>query len=502
MARSAGLLRFAAVAVFGLVALLSLPGSVLSQAQLVEPVELPGVPVNADDFVSFRELTLQEAMKRVVEFSPQLKAQMAVVEQVKTNTTRAWAMLLPTLDVSGTYTLTDQEIKLDIGSGFADLFRLVALNCGMWDVATMGPAPTLCQTPVEAPAESSSTSSSEPRIIQERHNFEGSVTAAISILNLRTWPNLANVYTAIELAELQKRFSEEQLVFAVVQLYYGIATAQESVRLMKENLITSLRHMEMVDVRFRNGVALMNERVRQAIVVIQARHNLDQSLLALQLARESFALLLGLEETKFRVQESFETPWDGLASKQDLEDFLMNRKDIQLLDKSAIMADRNVDDAWVRFFPVIQGIWRWSISSNKGFGESYDSWRAMVTLSWNIFDGGYRFADLDERRAKLRELRFNREQALIAARQELAKARTEVAASELSLAAGRKTLRLAKENLEIVEKQYQLGAAPQTTVTDAELQYMQARISEVTSRLRLALARVALVKSAGRFHEE
>ncbi len=471
-----------------------------SSAASAQTAPLPSVPNEVEQFTGYPELGLADAIRKGVEYSPQLQAQLAVVEQVKTNTTRAWAMLLPTLDVSGTYTLTDQEIKLDMGSGFADLFRLVALNCGLWDVATMGPAPTLC-TPTDPATTESSSSSSSARTIQQRHNFDASVTAAISLLNLRTWPNLANVYTAIELAELQKRYSEEQLVYAIVQMYYGIATAQQSVRLTKETLLNALRHMDLVEIRFKNGVALQNERVRQAIVVIQARSTLDQAMLGLALARESLALMIGQQDSKFKVQESFQTPWDALAERQDLEESLAERKDIQMLDKTTLMADRNVDDAWVRFFPVIQGIWKWSISSNKGFGESYDSWRAMVTLSWNIFDGGYRFADLDERKAKLREMQFNREQMLLAARQEVAKARTELEAAGIALKAGESLVDLALENLKIVEKQYQLGAAPQTTVTDADLQLNQSRIQVVTAKLRLALARVALVKAAGKLYE-
>lgn len=486
-----------------------MPGGALAQPQpatanmgtgalAANGVSLPGVPADVEEFSGYPELGLAQAILKAVEYSPQLQAQAAVVEQVKTNTTRAWAMLLPTLDVSGSYTLTDQEIKLDMGSGFADLFRLVAMNCGLWDEATMGPAPTLCQTPVEPATGSGSTSSSSERVIQQRHNWDASVTAAISLLNLRTWPNLANVYTAIELTELQKRFSEEQVVYAVVQMYYGIATAQESVRLTKETLLNALHHMDLVEIRFKNGVALQNERVRQAIVVIQARNTLDQALLGLALARQSLGLMLGLSDVHFRVAEGFQTPWDALAERRDLEESLGERKDIQMLEKTTLMADRNVDDAIVRFFPVIQGIWKWSISSNKGFGESYDNWRAMITLSWNIFDGGYRFADLDERKAKLREMKFNREQALVAARTEVAKAKAEVESATMAMAAGESMVHLAEENLRIVEKQYQLGAAPQTTVTDAELQFTQARIQVVTAKLRMALARVALVKAAGK----
>jgi outer membrane protein TolC len=436
-----------------------------------------------------RPMELSEVVRKALEYSPTLKAQGAIVEQVSTNTKRAWAMLLPSLDVTGTYTLTDQEIKLDfMGQTFGDLFRLAMVNCGTWDTASMGPAPALCAT-------DPSQMASDPIVIQKRHNFAASAQVAISLINLRTWPNLANVDTAIELTELQEKFTEEQLVFAVVQLYYGIATAQEAIKLMNDNVATAMRHMDLAEVRRKNGVALENERIRAAMGVVQARAALDQAVVAWKLARESLALLIGLPDAQFRAADTFATPWDEVPAAEDDVD---GRRDIQMLGKARLMGERNVDDAWARFAPVVMGIWRWDISNNKGFAGNYDQWRAMVTLSWSIFDGGYRFADLDERRARLRELGYNLEQARIQARTEIARAQAEIEAAGLAIQSGEEMARLAEDNLRIVQQQYGLGAAPQTAVLDAEMAHTQARTGLITSRLRLAMAHVSMVKAAGK----
>lgn len=464
-------------------------------AQPTEPA--PKVPTGAEALLpaelrTLPELQLGEVIRKALEFSPMLKSQQAVLEQVKTNTTRAWAMLLPTLDVTGSYTLTDQEIKINFMSDtLVDVVKLAMANCGSWDTASMGPVPALCSADLSA-------LSGSPTVMQQRHNFDAAVTVSLPILNLRTWPNLANVYTAIELSELQKQFSEEQLVFSIVQVYYGVAMAQESIRLMTDVLANAMHHMDQTEVRAKNGVALENERIRAAMGVVQARSALDQAVLAWKLSRESLALLIGMQSGDFRVSSKFETPWDSVgAAAEDLA----SRRDIQMIKKAEVMADRGLDDAWAKFAPVIMGVWRWSISNNKGFAGTYDQWRAMITLQWSIFDGGTRLADVDERRARLRELRFNQEQALIQARVELAKARSEVDQAQLAITAGEENAVLAEKNLRLVEKQYELGASPQSSVLDAEMQYSQARIAVITSRLRLAVAKITLAKVAGKLYE-
>ena len=320
----------------------------------------------------------------------------------------------------------------------------------------------------------------------------------MSLLNLRTWPLIKNVYTGRELSRLQVKFAEEQLVFAVVQMYYGISTAQAVVMLMEQTVVTALRHMDFTEVRVKNGVGLQNERVRAAMGVLQARSQLDQSKLGLAAAKRSMAILMGHDQDDFQVAETPSHPWENALDEDARGASVAQRLDVRMLEKMEVIAERGVTDVWMRFVPTAQAMWNGSWSSNTGFAGTHTQWRAIVSLNWSILEGGLRFAQVDEARSKVREVRFNRQTAEMAARLEVEQALAAIESARVDLDTAGEMTKLAGENLALVEKQYKLGVAQQPVIIDAEQQVRSARILELQGRLKLALATISLVRSAGR----
>jgi len=442
-------------------------------------------------------LTLDEAVRLALLNSPQLKASREKIEQSRAQLKQAYALLLPFISAQGNYSLADQEISLDFGN-FGELFALAAMNCALWK-DEYGPIPSLCTAP-PAPADASDGGDEEDsaRVIQERHNFDGSLTVGISLLNLRTWPLIQNVYTGRELTRLQVDFAEEQLVYSVVQMYYGISTAQAVVSLLEQTVATALRHMEFTEIRVKNGAGLQNERVRAAMGVVQARSQLDQALVALGSARRSLAVLIGREDSNFAVEENPAHPWQSETPEGDPAARVGQRLDIRMLEKMEVMAERGVTDVWMRFVPTVQAMWNGSWSSNTGFAGSHTQWRAIVSLNWTILEGGLRFGQIDEARSKVREARYNRDVVELGARMEVEQALTAIESAQKDLATAGEMAKLAAENLDLVEKQYKAGVAQQTVIIDAEQQVRSAQILELQGKLKLALATISLVRSAGK----
>ncbi len=453
-------------------------------------------PLQAQEPADNEVLTLHTAVRQAVQFSPQLKASNEKLEQAKAQLWQAYGMLLPFVTVKGSYTRADERIALDFGS-FGDLFALAMMNCGAWDETSMGPRPAMCDAPPAPTDTEEDSDSGGARVMQELNNFDASITVGMSLLNARTLPLIKNVYTGEELAKLQKDFAEEQLVFAVIQMYYGVSTTQSVVLLMEQTLGTAMRHLELTEIRRKNGVALENERIRAAMTVLQARNAVDQAKAAFDLSRRSLAILLGRDDAAFVVEEFPDHPWIGLDPTAPETDLLEQRLDIRMFDKFELMAERNVTDIWMKFVPTVQGMWTFSGSSNKGFADRYTQWRAMVTLNWNLFEGGMRFAELDVARSKVRETRYNRSAALLKARTEVQGALSGIETARTDLSTAVEMEALAGQNLTLVEKQYKHGVAQQTVILDAESQLQSARIQALQGRLRLALAQISLARSLG-----
>jgi outer membrane protein, multidrug efflux system len=443
-------------------------------------------------------LPLDAAVREALVYSPQLKASQEKLVQAKSQLWQAYGLLLPFVTVQGNYTRADERISLDFGSGFADVFALAALNCNVWDEGVMGPLPSLCTAvPEPAPAEGEESDEDSSRVIQELNNWDGSITVGMSLLNARTLPLIKNVYTGEDIAILQQTFAEEQLVFAVVQTYYGTSTAQAAVKLMQENLATAMRSLDFTEIRRKNGVALENERIRAALAVLQARNGLDRAQAGSDLALSSLAILIGRDSADFIVEETPENPWAGIETAFPDGSRLERRVDMRLLDKMSLLAERGVTDIWMKFVPTIGAAWNFSGSSNTGFAGRNTQWRAMLTLNWSIFEGGMRLAELDIARSKVRETGYNKQAALLAARNEVQTAISGINMAQIDLATALEMSTLAQENLTLVEKQYKHGVAQQTVMLDAQTQVQSARIQTLQGNLRLALAQVSLAKAMG-----
>ena len=444
------------------------------------------------DYRDLPALSLRDALDRARANSPQLKASREKIVQAQAQVRMAYTLLLPFVNVSGAYALADKEIKIDFG-GFGDVFALAAMNCAGWDEATMGPSPSLCQAPPETGG------SSGPNVIQARHNWDGSVNVGVSLLNARTLPLIKNVYSGRELAQLQERFTEEALLFTVIRLFYGVATAQAAVDLMTENLAFVEVNDRLLAAREAAEVALPNERIRFDMARVQAEDGLAAASLGLGHARRSLALLLGQDDSAFSVapREELGTP----DPRRPDDATLGNRLDVQMMDKATLMAERRVTDIWMQFVPTLTALWNGSATSNTGFSGENFSWRAMVTLDWNLFAGGVRFAQADEARSRVREVRFNRAAAMLQARSEIEGARHETLDARRALFSGERLDALAAKNRDLVRRQYELGVADQTLLLDADRAHLNARIQVIQARLRLTLATLSWSKALGDFLE-
>jgi len=440
-------------------------------------------------------ISLVSAVRLALENSPVLKSSSEKITQANAQIRMAYGMLLPFVRAQGSYSRADEEIKFNMG-GFADLAQLAMANCATWDEVSMGPRPGLCDQERNT---GSGSSSSSARVIQELNNFDASLTIGMSLLNARTFPLIKNIYTGKEMAILAADFTAEQLAFAVAQLYFGAATAQNAVGILTENLATAQRHRELTEIRFKNGVALQNERVRADMSVVQASSSLEQARLALDLVFRSLALLMGRQpDETFRVEDAPATPWQGIEGMVLPADELGRRKDLLMLDKSALIAERSVTDVWMKFVPTLAGAWTFSASSNKGFADRYTQWRAIISLNWSLFEGGTRLAEIDEAKARVRAARYDRDAALLRAQTELEQARSAILTARVDLKTAADIRRLAEENLALVEVQYKAGVAPQTTLIDAQSQQIAARFGELRAGLQLGLAEVSFARAAGR----
>jgi outer membrane protein len=127
-----------------------------------------------------------------------------------------------------------------------------------------------------------------------------------------------------------------------------------------------------------------------------------------------------------------------------------------------------------------------------------DSWDVSVNVSWLVWDGGRRRAELAEaaagaRAAEARVSEFDRQAAF-----EVRQRRLEIDSARAAIAAASDGVRSATEARRVVGERFQAGVATSTDLLDAEVAVLQAELDRTRALANVRLAEARLERAVGR----
>ena len=172
-------------------------------------------------------------------------------------------------------------------------------------------------------------------------------------------------------------------------------------------------------------------------------------------AKVALATLLSRDDANFEVQAP-EPPAPPEGSPEDLvAKAASERLDVLAANKSIELAKKGKQGALAKYLPnlFLTGAYRWA--NVKGFTGESTSWNVGLALSWNLFDGGLREAELKEHDSKIVEAKAARRSAELKARDDLLKRIKKLAPEDRKAWAD--AVREYVEKFELPEDVYLLG---------------------------------------------
>jgi outer membrane protein TolC len=126
------------------------------------------------------------------------------------------------------------------------------------------------------------------------------------------------------------------------------------------------------------------------------------------------------------------------------------------------------------------------------------SWDASVNLSWTLWDGGRRAAEVAQAAAAARAIdarlsEFDRQATL-----ELRSRALDVEAARAGITTADEGVNAAVEARRVIEERYDAGVATSTEVLDAEIVVLQAELDRTRATASLRIAEAGLTRAAGR----
>lgn len=412
-------------------------------------------------------LSLADAYRLGLRNQTTLRLMREEVKRAEINKRRALALLLPTLDASMTYTRFKQAQTFD-----PSLFAPPGVNLGLG---------TITIQPLDLFTINANL----------KYRFE-----------LRSIPLYKNVKTAVKLQT--QRLSEERqgVLLAVASLYYQALLMREAVELQKRRIRYATELLEMADVRYKAGVGSKTEVIRSQIEVEKGKRDLLTAGSALTLAKHNLAITIrGPAQFDLVAPAPVKQPtFNYKTTSEWLRAAWRTRPGLRAAHYNIEIQKRSIRETWYKFVPSLSLSFmpKWS-NSETGFGGSQFDWTFVATLSFPLFDGGLRYAELRERRSLLSdaEIQLDAQKALIAS--QIADAHKQYRDARIALASSKKILALAQENLRLARAGYKLGSVVHTVVLDGVNALAMAEVNLARDRLRREIAILLLRRAMGVF---
>jgi len=303
----------------------------------------------------------------------------------------------------------------------------------------------------------------------------------------------------LEATRQQGRFAVQQAQVGALQAYVQAVALGQRLRVLDRRLAALREHARVVQDLFEHGLVARNDLLEvqvRADQVADARAALaDKRRVALadlnrRLGRDPAAPLA--------VPDSLPLP----PAPADSLDALLAAAACDNAGLRAAVAAEAAAGEQVRV--VDRGKWPVLLATATHAWQENDVLvyphvnSVAVALSWDLFDGGVRRADLREARARLAAARRARLEAGRAALVALRDAWTDWTRARREEATARRNAAAAAENLRIVEDQYRHGAARGSDVLDAEALLAESRFQQVDKHNDAYMALARLGVAAGK----
>lgn len=220
------------------------------------------------------------------------------------------------------------------------------------------------------------------------------------------WSRVRNTAQA---AQLQLQATRYELDAARISIAGQLATtwaqwvaADQTVRLFEKELESFETNLKLVELRFRQGIAVASDVLQQRQLVESAQGNLSQAISSRDVLQNSLSILVGQPPNTLNLDQEDLPNLLPLPATGFPAELLNRRPDVQQAWSLVLSTDRSVAAAIANRFP--------QVSLRAGFSDQtrdsdllFDNWvrNLSVNLVAPLFDGGARSAEVARQRALL-----------------------------------------------------------------------------------------------------
>lgn len=272
-------------------------------------------------------------------------------------------------------------------------------------------------------------------------------------------------------ASHQLERTDQEILFRVVQSYYGVLLAAKQLEVAEQAEKTAQSIMDRSQVRFDAGLVVESDLLSSKVRMAGREQDFIRAQNNLQLARAQLNTAMGV------AADALYEPADALTERiltvsplPELEQkALTTRPDLKRIDAQQSAQELGVAIAKSSFGPRLNAFAGWEMD-NPAFlaGGGGNNWLGGIELQIDLFQGGAKRAALSRERANAEKLAALKKAASDAVRLEVRQAYYEHDASRQQVEVARTAIAQAQESLRIDQDRYDSGLLTISDLLGAE----------------------------------
>jgi outer membrane protein TolC len=337
--------------------------------------------------------------------------------------------------------------------------------------------------------------------IQPLHSTTVSGSLRVPLLAPTAWYDLAAAKEAARAAGLSAEATRLAVRTSLAQSAHLAAAAEEQVAAAERGVENAGELVRSAERRVQAGTAAPLEITRARAEQVRRQSDLSGARAALDRSRLAVGILLGREgPVRVIVPEVEGAPTPELAAPGDalVAEALEHRPEVAAQAAQQGAAEAGVRSARARLVPQVSAsasVFSADVAYPTG---KKDGWRASLDLTWQLYDGGFRYGKLHEAEAQVAGARAGLAAERLSVRREVQDARRDLQVAIEQLRLARAQLDLASDSAASIRRSFDAGVTSSLDVIDANDRLYGADSGLAGARARLALARLALRLALGR----
>lgn len=309
--------------------------------------------------------------------------------------------------------------------------------------------------------------------------------------------------TGRDLRQLGLQEARNSLTASVIHAFYDIQAETERVSTAEVSVQTVRAQYNETKAKMDLGSALRSDVLSLKVRLAEAEERVIRSVNARKLTLAALANLVGEDadtELSLIAEESAQFPTGEIPELYELAvaEAMAKRPELLQARHRVENAAMDVSSKWRGYLPRADGAARvyWT-STDFDYRAQRRNWFAGVTLSWDLFEGGSRRAQVARARSVLDEMLHADRKAALAIQLDVKTAYLRIDGSRARLDVTEASVEQAEESLSLVRSQYEAGTATITRYLEAELMATQAKMRRTSALYDLKKARADAARAMG-----